>query len=118
MIESQQEQVILILDFGSQTAQLIARRVREAGVFSVLVDPELPASEIANLNPKGIILSGSPANVYDRKAPLPDFRVFEAGVPVLGICYGLQLISHFFKGSLPMVCLANALSLRPNRPYA
>ncbi|MCH7790693.1 MAG: glutamine-hydrolyzing GMP synthase [Planctomycetes bacterium] len=91
MIESQQEQVILILDFGSQTAQLIARRVREAGVFSVLVDPALPASEIANLNPKGIILSGGPASVYDEGAPRCDPGVLDLGVPVLGICYGMQL---------------------------
>ncbi|MCH7962050.1 MAG: GMP synthase (glutamine-hydrolyzing), partial [Planctomycetes bacterium] len=84
MIESQQEQVILILDFGSQTAQLIARRVREAGVFSVLVDPALPASKIAILNPKGIILSGGPASVYDQGAPRRAPGVLGLGVPVLG----------------------------------
>jgi GMP synthase (glutamine-hydrolysing) len=80
-----------ILDFGGQTAQLIARRVREAGAFSLLVHPSLPASEIRKLNPRGIILSGGPASVYDKGAPRCDPAILDLGVPVLGICYGMQL---------------------------
>src|SRR5690606_23189896 len=85
------DEVIPILDFGSQTAQLIARRVREAGAFSLLVHPSMPAEEIAKLKPRGIILSGGPSSVYDEGAPRCDPKIFELGVPVLGICYGMQL---------------------------
>jgi GMP synthase (glutamine-hydrolysing) len=84
-------EVIPILDFGSQTAQLIARRVREAGAYSVLVHPTISAVELAAMKPKGIILSGGPASVYEKGAPRCDPKVFELGVPVLGICYGMQL---------------------------
>lgn len=85
------EEVVPILDFGSQTAQLIARRVREAGVFSVLMDPETAASELAAMKPVGIILSGGPSSVYAEGAPHCDPGIFDLGVPVLGICYGMQL---------------------------
>ena len=85
------DEVIPILDFGSQTAQLIARRVREAGVFSTLLHPETPAGEIAALQPKGVILSGGPASVYAEGAPGFDPGVLDLGVPILGICYGMQL---------------------------
>jgi GMP synthase (glutamine-hydrolysing) len=85
------EQVVPVLDFGAQTGQLIARRVREAGVFSVIVDPALSAKEIAKLNPKGIILSGGPASVCDNGSPRCDPAILDLGVPVLGICYGMQL---------------------------
>lgn len=84
-------EVIPILDFGAQYAQLIARRVREAGAFSVLVAPNTPIEELAKLNIKGIILSGGPSSVYDKNAPRCDPRLFELDVPVLGICYGMQL---------------------------
>ncbi|MBY0260692.1 MAG: glutamine-hydrolyzing GMP synthase [Phycisphaerales bacterium] len=84
-------EVVVILDFGSQTAQLIARRVREAGVFSLLMSPRVSAAEIAKLKPKGIILSGGPASVYEPGAPTMDPKILELGVPVLGICYGMQL---------------------------
>lgn len=84
-------EVIPILDFGAQYAQLIARRVREAGAFSVLVSPKASIEELAKLKPKGIILSGGPASVYDKDAPRCDPRLFDLGVPVLGICYGMQL---------------------------
>src|SRR5690606_3790216 len=77
--------------FGSQTAQLIARRVREAGVYSHLVSPRATAAEIAALKPKGIILSGGPASVYEPGAPTMDPGLLDLGVPVLGICYGMQL---------------------------
>lgn len=84
-------QVIPILDFGSQYVQLIARRVRDAGVYSMLVGPEVTVEQLKKLNPTGIILSGGPSSVYDDNAPKPDPRLFELGVPVLGICYGMQV---------------------------
>ena len=84
-------EVIPVLDFGSQYAQLIARRVREAGAFGVLVSPDATVEEIASLDPKGIILSGGPASVGADAAPRCDDRLFSLGVPVLGICYGMQL---------------------------
>ena len=83
--------VIAILDFGSQYAQLIARRVREVGAFGVLVAPDTPVEKLRELNPKGIILSGGPASVMGRTAVLCDERLFDLDVPVLGICYGMQL---------------------------
>ncbi len=86
------DEVVPILDFGSQTAQLIARRVRDAGVFSVLVHPEIAAEKLREMNPRGIILSGGPSSVYEAGAPQCDPAIFELGVPVLGICYGMQLM--------------------------
>ncbi len=85
------DEVVPILDFGSQTAQLIARRVREAGAFSLLLAPDTPADEIAAMKPKGLILSGGPASVYDAGAPRCDPKIFDLGVPILGICYGMQI---------------------------
>ncbi len=93
-------EVIPVLDFGSQYAQLIARRVREAGAFSVLVAPDMPLEKLAALKPKGIILSGGPSSVYEKGAPRCDERLFELGVPVLGICYGMQLTSHLLGGQV------------------
>jgi GMP synthase (glutamine-hydrolysing) len=93
-----QGEVIPILDFGGQTAQLIARRVREAGVFSLLVAPGITPSELRAMNPKGIILSGGPASVYDKGAPTCDPAIFDLGVPVLGICYGMQLACSLMGG--------------------
>lgn len=87
-----QEDLILVLDFGSQTAQLIARRVREQNVFCQLVRHDLSADRIQELNPRGLILSGGPASVYGENAPHPDPRIFDLGIPILGICYGMQLI--------------------------
>ncbi|MEX2212564.1 MAG: GMP synthase (glutamine-hydrolyzing), partial [Phycisphaeraceae bacterium] len=83
-------QVVPILDFGSQYVQLIARRVREAGVFSLLVRPDITIEELAAMKPVGVILSGGPSSVYDKGAPQCDPRLFDLGVPVLGICYGMQ----------------------------
>jgi len=91
-------EVVPILDFGSQTAQLIARRVREAGVYSVLVSPKITPAELAKMNLKGIILSGGPSSVYDDGAPTCDPGIFDLGVPVLGICYGMQLAAHLLGG--------------------
>lgn len=85
------DEIIPILDFGSQTAQLIARRAREAGVYAVLVHPGISADELLAMQPKGLILSGGPASVYDEGAPACDPGILSLGVPVLGICYGMQL---------------------------
>ncbi|MHC5114855.1 MAG: glutamine-hydrolyzing GMP synthase, partial [Planctomycetota bacterium] len=84
-------EVIPILDFGSQYTQLIARRVREAGAYSMLVSPDIPLERLAELQPKGIILSGGPASVSEDSAPTCDERLFSLDIPVLGICYGMHL---------------------------
>ncbi len=89
---------IVILDFGSQYTQVIARRIRECSVYSVILRYDTPAHEIAVLAPKGIILSGGPSSVYAKDAPLPDKAVFKLGIPILGICYGVQLLAHFLGG--------------------
>ena len=89
---------IVILDFGSQYTQVIARRVRECSVYSTILRYDTPAAEIAKLSPKGIILSGGPSSVYAPDAPLPDKALFKLGVPVLGICYGVQILAHFLGG--------------------
>lgn len=91
---------ILILDFGSQYTQLIARRVRELKVYSEIFPYNTTIDKIRNFAPKAIILSGSPSSVYDDKAPLPDFGLFELGVPILGICYGMQLIAKYTNGKV------------------
>jgi GMP synthase (glutamine-hydrolysing) len=89
---------IVILDFGSQYTQVIARRIRECNVYSVILAHGTPAVEIAALAPRGIILSGGPSSVYAKNAPLPDRNIFALGVPVLGICYGVQLFAQFLGG--------------------
>ena len=91
---------IVILDFGSQYTQVIARRVRECNVYSTILRFDTPAAEIAALKPKGIILSGGPSSVYSPKAPLPAPVIFQLGVPVLGICYGVQLLAQFLGGKV------------------
>lgn len=91
---------IVILDFGSQTTQLIARRVRELGVFSEIWPPNVSAEKVTEANPMGLILSGGPSSVYDEGAPLPDPAIFDLGIPILGICYGLQLIGHLLNGEV------------------
>lgn len=90
---------ILILDFGSQTSHLIARRVREFGIYCELLPCTQKMSEL-HFKPKGIILSGSPYSVYDQDAPRVDPAVFDAGVPVLGICYGLQEMTNLMGGKV------------------
>ena len=100
---SSEHETILVLDFGSQYTQLIARRVREQKVFSVIEPFHVPFKKIRDINPRGIILSGSPANVYQRTAPVPDRRIFSLGIPILGICYGLQVTAHLFKGRVKKV---------------
>src|SRR5947199_4155286 len=89
---------ILILDFGSQYTQVIARRIRELQVYSEIVRFDISASELTDLRPNGVILSGGPASVYDEGAPQVDPKIFLLGVPVLGICYGLMLMAHHLGG--------------------
>ena len=91
-------QTIVILDFGSQYTQLIARRIREQNVFSVVLPCTAPIAEIKALEPLGIILSGGPSSVYDADAPAADPAMLELGVPILGICYGLHFIVHHLGG--------------------
>ena len=91
---------IVILDFGSQYTQVIARRVRECQVYSQILRHDTPAAEIRALRPNGIILSGGPASVYGKDAPQPDRAIFDLGVPVLGICYGMQLMAHHLGGKV------------------
>ncbi|HON06575.1 MAG TPA: glutamine-hydrolyzing GMP synthase, partial [Verrucomicrobiota bacterium] len=91
---------IVILDFGSQYTQVIARRIRECNVYSTIMRFDTPAGKIAEISPKGIILSGGPSSVYDINSPLPDKNIFELGIPILGICYGMQLIAHFLGGKV------------------
>jgi GMP synthase (glutamine-hydrolysing) len=91
---------IVILDFGSQYTQVIARRIRECNVYSIILRYDTPAAEIMALQPSGLILSGGPNSVYDEEAPLPDKAVFDLGIPVLGICYGVQLLAHFLGGKV------------------
>jgi len=93
-------QAIVILDFGAQTTQLIARRIREQNVFSIVVPCTAKLDEIRSHAPVGIVLSGAPWSVYDKDAPPADRRIFELGVPVLGICYGLQFMVHTLGGKV------------------
>jgi GMP synthase (glutamine-hydrolysing) len=94
------EEKILVLDFGSQYTQLIARRVRESKVYSEILPFNASIEKIRNFNPKGIILSGGPSSVYANDAPIPDIKIFQLGIPVLGICYGMQLMAHLFGGKV------------------
>jgi GMP synthase (glutamine-hydrolysing) len=97
---SVETQSIVVLDFGSQYSQLIARRIREQNVFSVVLPCTASLDEIRSYHPLGIVLSGGPSSVYDKDAPTSDRRVFDLGVPVLGICYGLQLMVHVLGGKV------------------
>ena len=91
---------IIILDFGSQYTQLIARRIRELNIFSEILPFNAPVEEIEKHNPKGIIFSGGPASVYEPDAPKPDERIYDLGLPILGICYGLQVLTEHFGGKV------------------
>lgn len=91
---------ILIIDFGSQYSELIARRVRELNVYSELISYRKTASEIKVLSPRGIILSGGPNSVYDKGAPVCDLEIFNLGIPILGVCYGMQLIAKALGGKV------------------
>ena len=89
---------VLVVDFGAQYAQLIARRVREASVYSEIVPHTITASEVSALNPAAIILSGGPASVYEKDSPKLDAKILELGIPILGICYGFQILAQSLGG--------------------
>ena len=93
-------QSIVVLDFGAQYSQLIARRIRELNVFSAVLPCNASLEEIRSYSPVGIILSGGPSSVYDKDAPVTDPGIFELGLPVLGICYGLQYMVHSLGGKV------------------
>ena len=95
-----QRESIVVIDFGSQYSMLIARRVRESKVYCEIVPHTAPWETIASLNPKGVILSGGPASVFDSGAPLAPSWVFDQGLPVLGICYGMQVMAHQLGGKV------------------
>ena len=99
-LKKERDPSILILDFGSQYCELIARRIRENNVFSLVVSNCISIEEINNINPKGIILSGGPNSVYDQNAPKCEPKIFHLGIPILGICYGMQLIVKELGGSV------------------
>lgn len=99
-VELQNQEMILVLDFGSQYNQLITRRIRELGVYSELHPHTITAEEIKKINPTGIILSGGPNSVYDDTAFSCDERIFELGLPIMGICYGMQLMTKHFGGKV------------------
>ena len=93
-------EVIAVLDFGSQYTQVIARRLRECQVYSKVFRYDISAQQLREEGVCGIILSGGPSSVFSESAPLPDEGIFKLGVPVLGICYGLQLIGRFLGGKV------------------
>ncbi|MBI5897271.1 MAG: glutamine-hydrolyzing GMP synthase, partial [Desulfobacterales bacterium] len=92
--------MILIVDFGSQFNQLIARRVRECGVYCIIEPPTLAMMRIQELRPEGIILSGGPSSIYEANSPRIDSHIFELGIPVLGICYGMQFMVDTLGGTV------------------
>src|SRR5271154_2653794 len=92
--------IVLILDFGSQYTQLIARRVRELGVYSEIHPFDLPLEKIRAMKPSAIVLSGGPSSCYEPGAPTVDPAMFELGLPILGICYGVQLVVKLLGGKV------------------
>ncbi len=99
-LKKERDPSILILDFGSQYSELIARRIRETNVFSLVVSNFISIEDINEINPKGIILSGGPNSVYEQNAPKCDEKIFNLGIPILGICYGMQLMVKELGGSV------------------
>ena len=95
---SSPRELVLILDYGAQYAQLIARRIRESHVYCEIHPHSLPLAKIKALAPKAIVLSGGPASVYAPDAPTADAALFDLGVPMLGICYGVQLMAQLLGG--------------------
>ncbi len=99
-LENQRTPAIVILDFGSQYSELIARRIREIEVYSLVLSYDTPADDLRKLAPKGILLSGGPGSVYEQGAPLSDPEIWNLNIPVLGICYGMQVMVHQLGGSV------------------
>ncbi len=97
---SKPQELIVVLDFGGQYNQLIARRIRDLGVYSELLPYNTSVERIRELQPKGIVFSGGPASVYEENAPQVDPGIYELGLPILGICYGMQLMSHQLSGKV------------------
>ncbi|KRE68838.1 glutamine-hydrolyzing GMP synthase [Paenibacillus sp. Soil750] len=97
---SKPSELIVVLDFGGQYNQLIARRIRDLGVYSELLPHNTTVDKIREINPKGIVFSGGPASVYGEGAPSVDAGIFDLGIPILGICYGMQLIAHQLNGKV------------------
>ena len=91
---------IVVLDFGGQYSHLITRRIRDLSVYAELLPYDTPSHEIELLNPSGIILTGGPSSVYDDNSPKPDSKIFDLNIPILGICYGLQIIVDAMGGSI------------------
>src|SRR5690242_19751153 len=98
MTDTPEHDLVLVVDFGEQYAQLIARRVREARVYSEIVPHSMPVEEMLAKQPKAIILSGGPSSVYEAGAPAIDRAIFTAGTPVFGMCYGFQLMAQGLGG--------------------
>src|ERR1700712_2856816 len=94
------EQLILVLDFGAQYTQLIARRIRECKVYCEILPYDTPLDTIRSRNPVGLVFSGGPSSVFEEGAPRPDPKVYELGVPVLGICYGMQTMALDLGGKV------------------
>src|SRR5690554_151530 len=93
-------EMIVVLDFGGQYNQLIARRIRDLGVYSELLPYNTPIEDIVKLQPKGIVFSGGPSSVYGEGSPIVDPQIYELDIPIFGICYGMQLMSHQLKGKV------------------
>lgn len=97
---TKQNEIIVVLDFGGQYNQLIARRIRDLGVYSELLPYNTSAEKIREINPKGIVFSGGPASVYEENSPLVDPAVYDLNIPIFGICYGMQMMSHQLNGKV------------------
>ncbi|WP_424767009.1 glutamine-hydrolyzing GMP synthase [Paenibacillus sp. sgz302251] len=97
---TKQNEIIVVLDFGGQYNQLIARRIRDLGVYSELLPYNTSAERIRELQPKGIVFSGGPASVYEENAPLVDPAIYDLNIPIFGICYGMQMMSHQLEGKV------------------
>ncbi len=94
------EELVIVLDFGAQYSQLIARRIRECHVYCEILPHDTPAGQLLARRPKGIVFSGGPSSVYEDGAPVCDPQIFDAGIPILGICYGMQLMAKLLGGSV------------------